>query len=77
MLLEEFLIPSGTSQRAFAAQLGWTVARLNELVKDKRGMTADSVLDLAAALKTSPELWLNLQMQYDLHRAEAKRKRAS
>lgn len=74
MLLEEFLHPAHLSQRRFAAMLGWTTARLNELVKAKRGVTADSALDLAKALGTSPELWMNLQMTWDLRRAEARRK---
>ena len=77
MLLEEFLTPSKISQCAFAKRLGWTMAKLNELINGKRGITADSALDLAAELRTSPELWLNLQMQFDLRRAEVKRKRAS
>ena len=77
MLLEEFLVPSRTSQRAFAARVGWTVAKLNELINGKRGITADSALDLADELGTTPELWLNLQMHYDLNRAEARRKKAS
>ena len=77
MLLEEFLNPSGTSQRTFATRLGWTVAKLNELINGKRGITADSALDLADELGTSPELWLNLQMHYDLNKAEAKRRKAS
>ena len=68
MLREEFLAPSGVSQRDFARRLGWTVAKLNELINGKRGVTADSALDLAAAVRTSPELWLNLQMYYDLTR---------
>ena len=76
MLLEEFLVPGGMTQRAFAARLGWTTARLNELIKGKRGVTADAALDLAAALGTSPELWLNLQMYHDLERAEAQRRKA-
>ena len=74
MLLEEFLIPAGLSQRSFAAKLGWTTARLNELIHGKRGVSADAALDLAKALKTSPELRLNLQMYFDLHAAEQKRK---
>jgi len=77
MLLEEFLEPSNTSQRAFAENLGWTPAKLNELIKGKRGITADSALDLAAATKTSPELWLNLQMYLDLEEAEQRRSEAS
>ena len=77
MLLEEFLIPGRVSQRAFARRIGWTTAKLNELIKGKRGVTADSALDLAKALRTSPELWLNLQMYFDLHAAEVRRRRAS
>jgi addiction module HigA family antidote len=77
MLLDEFLTPGGLSQRAFAGKLGWTTAKLNELVRGKRGVTAESALDLAEALGTSPELWMNLQMYYDLNRAAAKRKKAS
>jgi antitoxin HigA-1 len=74
MLLEEFLIPIEKSQTAFASELGWTAAKLNELIKGKRGITADSALDLADALKTSPEIWMNLQVMWDLHQAQKKRK---
>jgi addiction module HigA family antidote len=74
MLLEEFLVPTGVPQRRFAAMLGWTPAKLNELVKGKRAMTADSALDLAQALGTSPELWMNLQAMWDLTMAERRRK---
>jgi addiction module HigA family antidote len=77
MLKEEFLIPAGISQRAFAHRLGWTPAKLNELIQGKRGVTADAALDLATELKTSPEVWLTLQMYFDLKRAEARRKAAS
>lgn len=74
ILLEEFLRPSAVSQRQCAAKLGWTAAKLNELVKGKRGVTADSALDLAKALGTSPEVWMNLQMMWDVRRAEIRRK---
>ena len=77
MLLEEFLEPAAVSERAFAKRLGWTNAKLNELINGRRGITADSALDLADELGTSPEVWLNLQMQFDLGRAELKRKPAS
>ncbi len=77
MLLEEFLIPAKMSQRAFAAKIGWNVKKLNDLVNGKRSVTADAALDLAAKLRTSAELWLNLQMQFDLHRAEHRRRKAS
>ena len=74
ILLEEFLVPMNVSQRQFARKLGWTTAKLNELVNGKRGITADSALDLAEALGTSPEVWMNLQMMWDLNKAEERRK---
>jgi addiction module HigA family antidote len=74
ILLAEFLSPAGMSQRQFAAKLGWTAAKLNELVKGKRGVTAESALDLAMALGTSLELWMNLQMIWDLRRPQIRRK---
>jgi addiction module HigA family antidote len=74
ILLEEFLKPMEVTQRKFAKRIGWTTARLNELIRGKRGITADSALDLAKALKTSPEVWMNLQIMWDLHQAERRRK---
>jgi len=74
VLLEEFLLPMKKPQTAFAAELGWTAAKLNELIKGKRGITADSALDLAKALGTSPEIWMNFQVVWDLNQAEKKRK---
>lgn len=76
ILLEEFLEPAGISQAAFARTIGWTKARLNELIKGKRGITADAALDLADVLKTSPRLWMNLQTTYDLSLAEKRRSAA-
>lgn len=76
ILLEEFLEPAGMSQAAFADKLGWTRARLNELIKGKRGITADAALDLAKALNTTPKLWMNLQATWDLAQA-AKRRRVA
>jgi addiction module HigA family antidote len=69
ILLEEFLEPKGMTQAEFARQLNWTKARLNELIRGKRGITAESALDLAEALGTSPKVWMNLQATYDLDRA--------
>ena len=77
MLLKEFIEPAKISQREFAARIGWTTAKLNELIRGKRGITAASALDLAQVLKTSPELWLQLQMYLDLHEEEIARKEAS
>ena len=74
ILFEEFLVPAGTTQTAFARKIGWTTTRLNELIKGKRGITADAALDLAEVLGTSPKLWMNLQATYDLEKAAKARK---
>ncbi len=73
ILAEEFLKPAGITQSAFAEKVGWTRARLNELINGKRGVTADAALDLADALGTSAKLWMNLQATYDLDRAMKRR----
>ena len=69
ILLEEFLEPMGMTQVALAEKLSWTKAKLNELIKGKRGITAETALDLADALRTSPKLWMNLQATWDLSQA--------
>ena len=66
MLLKEFLEPMGVSQRQFAGHLGWTYARLNEIVNSRRGVSAESALAFGEALGTGPEFWLNLQRDWDL-----------
>jgi len=73
ILLEEFLQPAGITQTAFAEQLDWTRARLNELIRGKRGITADAALDLAEALGTTAKLWMNLQATWDLDQAMKRR----
>ncbi len=75
MLLEEFLKPLGLSQKEFANHLGWTYARLNEIVKGRRGVSADSALCLGEALATGPEFWLNLQRDWDLWHSLKKHRR--
>ncbi|MGC1953751.1 MAG: HigA family addiction module antitoxin [Gammaproteobacteria bacterium] len=69
MLLKEFLEPLGVTQKAFAEHLGWTYARLNEIVNGRRNISADSALTLGEALRTGPEFWLNLQRDWDLWQA--------
>jgi addiction module HigA family antidote len=76
ILLEEFLEPEGITQAALAEKIGWTTARLNELIKGKRGITAAAALDLADALGTSPKLWMNLQATFDLDKAAKARREA-
>lgn len=66
----------GLTQTALAERLGWTRARLSELVRGKRGVTAEAALDLARALGTSPKLWMNLQATFDLDRVQRARSAA-
>ncbi len=69
MLLEEFLKPTGLTQAETARQLGISVNRLNELVLGKRGITADTALRLARRFQTTPQFWMHLQADWDLHEA--------
>lgn len=69
MLLEEFLKPLGLTQAETARELGMSLNRLNELVLGKRGVTADTALRLARRFKTTPQLWMHLQADWDLHEA--------
>jgi len=52
-----------------ARRLGISLNRLNEIVIGKRGITADTALRLARRLKTSPQFWMRLQADWDLHEA--------
>jgi len=71
VLLEEYIKPLGLTQAALARELGISTNRLNELVKGKRGITADTALRLARRFRTSPELWMNLQSAHELTGARA------
>jgi len=75
MLLKEFLEPLGITQMELSRHLGWTYARLNEIIKGKRGVTTASSLALGEALKTGPEFWLNLQRNWDLWHSLKKHKK--
>ncbi len=69
VLLEKFLMPNQIQQTTLAAHLGWTYARLNEIINVRRGITADSALSLAEAFNTAPEFWMDLQRDWDLYKA--------
>jgi addiction module HigA family antidote len=66
VLLEEFLKPMGISQNKLAINIGVPPRRINEIVLEKRKITADTALRLARFFGTSAEFWLGLQSQYDL-----------
>ena len=69
MLLEEFLKPLGISQTAFAARIGVSFPRLNEIVHRKRAVTPDTALRLAQVLGIPAQFWLGLQSDWDLWHA--------
>lgn len=69
MLLEEFLKPLGVSQSAFAIRLGVSFPRLNEVIRAKRGVSADTALRLAQVTGMSADFWLGLQLDWDLWHA--------
>jgi addiction module HigA family antidote len=75
MLLEEFLKPLGLAQVEAAQRLGISLNRLNEIVLGKRGITADTALRLGRMLKMSPQFWMRLQADWDLHVAMAREAR--
>jgi addiction module HigA family antidote len=78
MLLEEFLKPLGISQVDAAERLGVSLNRLNEIVLGKRAISADTALRLASLFKTSPQFWMRLQADWELHQAvERASKKAS
>lgn len=69
---EDYLAPLGMSVNALAKALGIGAARLNEIVRGERGITADTALRLARYFNTTPGYWLNLQSFYDLRTAQRK-----
>ena len=77
ILLEEYLKPMGVGQVEAARRLGISLNRLNEIVLGKRGITADTALRLSRLLKTSPQLWMRLQADWDLHQALRRERKAS
>jgi addiction module HigA family antidote len=72
---EDVLEPLGMSVNQLAKALGITATRLNDVVRGRRGITADTALRLARYLGTSAEFWLGLQLEYDLRTARQSRQR--
>jgi len=71
MLREEFMKPLGLSANALAIALRVPVTRISEIVRERRGITADTALRLARYFNMTPEFWMRLQMDYDLESASA------
>lgn len=69
ILREDYLKPLGLSVTAAAKALGVARKTLSALLNERAGVSPSMAFRLARALDTSPELWVNLQAQYDLWQA--------
>lgn len=70
VLSAEFMEPLGLSSRALAARIRVPANRISTIVKGQRGITGDTARRLGRVFGTSAEFWMNLQLRYDLERAE-------
>ena len=70
VLREDFLGPIGMTPNALAKALHVPAPRINEVVRERRGVTADTALRLARYFGGDAQSWLNLQAVYDLRNAE-------
>lgn len=65
-LREDFLMPRGLSANALALALRVPVTRISEILRERRGITADTALRLARYFGTTPDFWMKMQATYDL-----------
>ena len=70
ILMDEFLTPMGISQYRLAKDISVSPRRINEIVHEKRSITADTALRLGRFFGMNPQFWLNLQNRYDLETTE-------
>ena len=70
ILREEFMAPFGLSSTALDNAIGVTPARVNEIVRERRGLSADTALRLARYFGTDAQSWMNLQKNYELEIAQ-------
>jgi len=66
ILLEEFLRPLGLSQNRLGIDLGIPPQRVGDIVRGRRGVTADTALRLARYFGTTPQFWMHMQARYEL-----------
>jgi len=70
ILREDFLIPLSMSANALAKALNVPAPRINDIVRERRGVTADTAMRLARYFGGDARSWMNLQAAYDLRVAE-------
>ena len=73
ILREEFLAPLGMSANELALALRVPATRINDIVNEKRGITADTALRLSRYFGTTPKFWTNMQASWELEVAEDQR----
>ena len=66
VLREEFIVPLGMNAHSLAMALQVPAPRINDVVRERRAITADTALRLAKDFGTSAEFWLGLQTDYDM-----------
>jgi addiction module HigA family antidote len=66
VLQEEFLRPLDMSARELGAAIKVPANRISEIIRGRRGVSADTALRLARYFGTTPQFWINLQSAYDL-----------
>jgi addiction module HigA family antidote len=71
ILREDYLAELDMSANALSKALKVPAPRINDIVRERRGVSADTALRLARYFDTTPQFWLNLQTAYDLRLAEA------
>jgi antitoxin HigA-1 len=70
VLAEEYLAPLGLSATALARAIGVPGNRISDIIRGRRGMSADTAIRLGLFFEVDPYFWLNLQMAYDLSLAQ-------
>jgi len=73
ILREEFLKPLGISAYELAKRLHVPVPRVNDIVLERRGISADTAVRLSRFFSTTDQFWLNLQAAYEISRVKAER----
>ena len=70
ILRQDFLVPLGMSANALSKALNVPAPRINDIVRERRGITADTAMRLARYFGGDARSWMNLQAAYDLRVAE-------
>jgi addiction module HigA family antidote len=76
MLLEEFLVPNALTQSELSRRTGIPKSTVNEIIRGKRQITAETALVLGTFFNIDPQFWINLQSRYDLRLVRQRKEKA-